>query len=68
MLHCRGALTSDFTAQDWEGFQQLVSQSNIQDKDLILSVLAMYKDPEQREREIRNLSSVFDQLAKETKL
>ena len=60
-----GALTSDFTAQDWEGFQQLVSQSNIQDKDLILSVLAMYKDPEQREREIRNLSSVFDQLAKD---
>lgn len=60
-----GSLTADFTAQDWEGFQQLVSESNIQDKDLILSVLSMYKDPEQREREIRNLSSVFDQLAKD---
>jgi hypothetical protein len=58
-----GELTSQFTAQDWEGFQTLVSQSNIQDKDLILSVLSMYKDPEQRESEIRNLSSVFDQLA-----
>lgn len=60
-----GDLTSEYTAQDWEGFQKLVSQSNIQDKDLILSVLSMYKDPEQREKEIRNLSSVFDQLADE---
>lgn len=60
-----GELTAQFTAQDWEGFQKLVSQSNIQDKELILSVLSMYKDPEQREREIRNLSSVFDQLADE---
>lgn len=60
-----GSLTADFTAQDWDGFQKLVSESNIQDKNLILSVLSMYKDPEVREREIRNLSSVFDQLAKE---
>ena len=58
-----GELTAQFTAQDWEGFQKLVAQSNIQDKDLILSVLSMYKDPEQREREIRNLSNVFEQLA-----
>lgn len=60
-----GDLTSDYTAEDWEGFQRLVSESNIQDKDLILSVLSMYKDPEEREREIRNLSSVFDQLAQQ---
>lgn len=60
-----GELTAQFTAQDWEGFQKLVSESNIQDKELILSVLSMYKDPEQREREIRNLSTVFDQLADE---
>lgn len=60
-----GELTANFTPEDWEGFQRLVSASNIQDKDLILSVLSMYKDPEQREREIRNLSSVFDQLADE---
>jgi hypothetical protein len=58
-----GELTKQFTAEDWAGFQELVSKSNIQDKDLILSVLSMYKDPEQREREIRNLSSVFEQLA-----
>lgn len=60
-----GELTAQFTPEDWEGFQKLVAASNIQDKDLILSVLSMYPDPEQREREIRNLSSVFDQLADE---
>lgn len=58
-----GELTANFTPQDWEGFQKLVAASNIQDKDLILSVLSMYKDPEQREKEIRNLSAVFNQLA-----
>lgn len=58
-----GRLTANFTAEDWEGFKKLVAASNIQDKDLILSVLSMYKDPEQREREIRNLTSIFDQLA-----
>ncbi len=60
-----GELTAQFTPQDWEGFQRLVSQSNIQDKDLILNVLSMYSDPEQREREIRNLSDVFEQLAEQ---
>ncbi len=60
-----GELTANFTPEDWEGFQKLVAASNIQDKELIISVLSMYKDPEQREREIRNLSSVFDQLADE---
>lgn len=58
-----GELTSSFTPEDWEGFQQLVEKSNIQDKELILSVLKMYKDPEEREREIRNLSTVFNELA-----
>ncbi len=58
-----GDLTANFTAEDWEGFQKLVSQSNIADKQLILSVLSMYKDPEEREREMRNLASVFEQLA-----
>lgn len=52
-----------YTAQDWDGFQELVSKSNIQDKDLVLRVLSMYKDPEQREKEIKNISSVFSVLA-----
>ncbi|MBQ8008306.1 MAG: hypothetical protein IJ256_02100, partial [Bacteroidaceae bacterium] len=54
-----------YTAQDWEGFQELVSKSNIQDKDLILRVLSMYSDPEQREQEIKNISSVYRNLADE---
>jgi len=54
-----------YTAQDWEGFQELVSKSNLQDKDLILRVLSMYQDPEQREAEIKNISSVYKTLADE---
>ncbi|MDR1557938.1 MAG: hypothetical protein LBS88_13060 [Tannerellaceae bacterium] len=54
-----------YTAQDWEGFQELVSKSSLQDKDLVLRVLSMYKDPEQREKEIKNISSVFSVLAEE---
>ena len=58
-----GELTAQFTAEDWEGFRSLVEKSNIQDKDLILSVLSLYNDPEEREREIRNISTVFNELA-----
>ncbi|MDE6560144.1 MAG: hypothetical protein K2K75_02055 [Muribaculaceae bacterium] len=60
-----GELTSEFTPEDWEGFQQLVEKSNIQDKNLILSVLKMYKDPEQREAELKNMSAVFNELAEQ---
>lgn len=56
---------ANYTAQDWEGFKELVSKSNLQDKDLVLRVLSMYKDPEEREREIKNISSVFKSLADE---
>lgn len=51
-----------YTAQDWDGFQQLVQASNIQDKDVILRVLSMYKDPQEREQQIRNLSLAFQDL------
>ena len=59
------AVDTKYTAQDWEGFQELVSKSNLQDKDLILRVLSMYNDPEQREAEIKNISSVYKTLADE---
>ena len=52
-----------YTAQDWEGFQQLVQASDIQDKDVILRVLSMYQDPEEREQQIRNMSAGFRELA-----
>lgn len=51
-----------FTAEDWDGFQELVSKSNLQDKDVILRVLSMYKDPEEREQQIRNMSEVFTDI------
>ena len=58
-------VTGEYTAQDWEGFQEIVSASNIQDKELILNVLSMYKDPQEREEQIRNLSLGFQELAQE---
>ena len=58
-------IDAKYTAQDWEGFQELVSKSNIQDKELILRVLSMYQDPAQREQEIKNISSVYKTLADE---
>ncbi len=56
-------LDTKYTAEDWEGFQQLVKASNIQDKDVILRVLSMYQDPEERERQIRNISAGYADLA-----
>ena len=52
-----------YTAEDWDGFQRLVEASNIQDKDVILRVLSMYKDPAEREQQIRNMSEGFRELA-----
>ena len=56
---------TEYTAEDWEGFKQLVEASNIADKDLILRVLSMYNEPEAREREIKNISTVYADLANE---
>lgn len=56
-------IDAHYTAQDWEGFKQLVAVSNIQDKDVIIRVLDMYKDPEEREQQIRNMSAGFQELA-----
>ena len=56
-------IDANYTAQDWEGFQELVKASNIQDKDVILRVLSMYKDPLEREEQIRNMSEAFRELA-----
>jgi Flp pilus assembly protein TadD len=58
-------LTANYTAQDWEGFKQLVEKSNIQDKNLILRVLSTYADPAERETQIKNISSVYAVLADE---
>ena len=57
-----GPLDTDYTAEDWEGFKELVMQSNLPDKELILRVLSMYTEPEEREEQIRNISTVYSDL------
>lgn len=60
-----GYVDREYTAEDWEGFQKLVAASNLPDKDLILRVLSMYSDPEEREMQIKNISSIYSELADE---
>ena len=58
-------IDTKFTPEDWEGFQKLMENSNIQDKEVILRVLSMYSDPEERERQIKNLSAAYQKIAEE---
>ncbi len=58
-------IASNITAEDWDGFQKAMEQSNMQDKELVLRVLSMYSDPEEREAQIKNLSSVYGNIAEE---
>ncbi len=58
-------IASEITAEDWEGFQAAMENSNMQDKDLVLRVLSMYSDPEEREAQIKNLSSVYKTIAEQ---
>lgn len=51
------------TREDWEGFKALMEKSTMPDKDLILRVLTMYGDPDQRRKEIKNLSKTYEELA-----
>ncbi|MFA6701321.1 MAG: hypothetical protein WCR12_01115 [Dysgonamonadaceae bacterium] len=56
-------INARYTAEDWEGFSELIEQSDLPDKDLILRVLSMYPDAETREREIKNISLVYGEIA-----
>lgn len=60
----RAEVDTKFTAEDWDGFQQLVANSTIQDKEVILRVLSMYQDPAEREAQIRNMSVVYEEISK----
>ena len=60
-----GDLNVTSIAEDWEGFQELVAASDLEDKELIIRVLSMYSDPAVREKEIKNMSAVYTTLAKE---
>ncbi len=60
-----GYIDSKYTAEDWDGFKELVAQSNLPDKELILRLLSMYTEPEEREQQIKNISTVYAELADE---
>ena len=60
-----GDVVASSIAEDWEGFQELVAASDIEDKELIIRVLSMYSDPAVREKEIKNMSAVYSALAKD---
>lgn len=59
----QGFFNEKATAEDWDGFQKLMGESDIADKDLIIRVLSMYSDPIQREKEIKNISKAYTQVA-----
>ena len=61
-IQMKADVDTKFTAEDWDGFQELISKSNLQDRDVILRVLSMYKDPEEREQQIRNMTEVFTDI------
>ena len=61
-IRMKADVDTKYTAEDWDGFQELISKSNLQDRDVILRVLSMYKDPEEREQQIRNMSEVFTDI------
>ncbi len=50
------------TAEDWDGFKRLMEQSTLKDKDLVIRVLSMYNDPDQREKEIKNMAMTYKEI------
>ena len=61
----KAEIEANTTAEDWDGFKAAMENSNIQDKELVLRVLSMYTDPEEREAQIKNLSNVYKNIAEE---
>jgi len=64
-LNKDGFVLANATPEDWAGFQKLMQESDIEDKELILRVLSMYSDPVVREKEIKNISAAYEVIAKE---
>ena len=61
-IQMKADVDTKYTAEDWEGFQELISKSNLQDKEVILRVLSMYEEPEEREQQISNMSEVYTDI------
>lgn len=61
-IQMKADVDTKYTAEDWDGFQELVSKSNLQDKEIILRVLSMYQEPEEREQQVSNMSEVYTDI------
>ena len=61
-IQMKADVDTKYTAEDWDGFQELISKSNLQDKEIILRVLSMYQEPEEREQQISNMSEVYTDI------
>ena len=48
--------------EDWDGFAELVAASDMEDKEVILSVLRSYDSSTDRELQIKNMAQVYDTL------
>ncbi len=51
--------------EDWEGFRSAMEKSNIEDRNIIINVLKMTSDLQQREQEIKNISKTYVEIQKD---
>ncbi len=52
------------TNEDWGGFQQLMQESSMPQKDMILRIVSSNSDPEAREMEIKKMGQAYEEIAK----
>jgi len=58
------AYVSTPKGEDWEGFRTEMEKSNIEDRNIIINVLKMTNDLQQREQEIKNISKTYVEIQK----
>ena len=51
-------------SEDWDGFKNLMANSTIEDKEMIIRVLEMNSDPVVREKEIKNIAKAYKKISK----
>jgi len=63
MNSLEGLYTDKGLGEDWSGFRKLLEASSIEDKALIIRMLETYSDVNQREKEMKNLSKTYTEIA-----
>jgi tetratricopeptide (TPR) repeat protein len=51
------------TNEDWGGFQQLMQESSMPQKDMVLRIVSSNSDPEAREMEIKKMGKAYTEIA-----